>query len=131
MKKAQPIVGGGIPGLMVLGPIKRQTEWTMRSKAINNTSPWTLHQFLTHSFCPAWIPVLNSFDDAQCCGSIRQINPFLPSLLWSWCSITAIVTLMWCSISAGDALYYISLEFPQKSRSLPYMTPCSWTVQSQ
>jgi hypothetical protein len=36
---------------------------------------------------------LTSFSDEQCCGSVRQINPFLPELLWSWCFITATITL--------------------------------------
>lgn len=30
---------------------------------------------------PVWVPILTSFDGEQRCGSINQINPFLPVLL--------------------------------------------------
>lgn len=33
------------------------------------------------SFLSIWIPVLTSFSNGQWCGSVSQINPFLPNLL--------------------------------------------------
>ena len=52
--------------------------------------PWSLHQILPPGSCPVWVPVWTSFDDEQWYGSVSQINPFLPNLLWLWCFITAI-----------------------------------------
>ena len=43
--------------------------------------------------CLVWVSVQTSSSDEQCCGSVSQINPFLAKLLWSWCFITAILTL--------------------------------------
>ena len=39
---AQPIVGRAIPGLVVLGSIRKQAECATRSKQA--TPPWLLHQ---------------------------------------------------------------------------------------
>lgn len=40
---------------------------------------------------PFWVPLLTSFDDELWCGSINQINPFLPKLFWSCYLVTVIV----------------------------------------
>jgi hypothetical protein len=41
-----PIVGGDIPGLVVLGSIRKQAEQAKGSKPIRNISPWPVHQLL-------------------------------------------------------------------------------------
>jgi hypothetical protein len=44
--KAQPIVGGAIPGLVVLGSIRKQAEQASGSKPVSSIPPWPLHQLL-------------------------------------------------------------------------------------
>ena len=53
------MVGDTIPRLVVLGSIRKQAEQARRSKPINNTSSWTLHQLLPVD------PVLTFFSDDQ------------------------------------------------------------------
>jgi hypothetical protein len=40
------IVGGAIPGLVVLGPIRKQAEQARGSKPVSNILPWPRHQLL-------------------------------------------------------------------------------------
>ena len=40
------LVGGAIPGLVVLGSKKEQTEQARESKSVRNTPPLPLHQLL-------------------------------------------------------------------------------------
>ena len=40
------MVGGAIPGLVVLGSIRKQTEQARGSKPVKNIPPWPLHQLL-------------------------------------------------------------------------------------
>ena len=40
------LVGGTIPGLVVLGSIREQAEQARGSKPVNNIPPWPLHQLL-------------------------------------------------------------------------------------
>jgi len=46
IKAGRPIVGGAIPGLVVLGSIREQGEQARGSKSVRNIPPWTLHQLL-------------------------------------------------------------------------------------
>ena len=46
IKGEGPIVGGAIPGLVVLGSIRKQTEQAKGSKPVSNIPPWPLHQLL-------------------------------------------------------------------------------------
>jgi hypothetical protein len=39
-------VGSAIPGLVVLGSIRKQAEQARGSKPVRNISPWPLHQLL-------------------------------------------------------------------------------------
>jgi hypothetical protein len=39
-------MGGAIPGLVVLGSIKKQTEQARGSKLVSNIPPWPLYQLL-------------------------------------------------------------------------------------
>ena len=39
-------MGGIIPGLVVLGPIREQAEQARGSKPVQNIPPWPLHQLL-------------------------------------------------------------------------------------
>jgi hypothetical protein len=76
--RAQPIVSGAIPGLVVLDSIGQQAEQAKGNKPISSTPPWPLHQLLPPSSCPLWAPVLTSLGDEQQCESVSWINPFLP-----------------------------------------------------
>jgi hypothetical protein len=46
IKGEGPIVGGGIPGLVVLGSIREQAEQDRGSKPVSNIPPWPLHHLL-------------------------------------------------------------------------------------
>ena len=46
IKGERPLVGGAIPGLAVLGSIRKQAEQARGSKTVNNIPPWPLHQLL-------------------------------------------------------------------------------------
>jgi hypothetical protein len=46
IKLGGPIVGRAIPGLAVLGSIRKQAEQARGSKPISNIPPWPLHQLL-------------------------------------------------------------------------------------
>jgi hypothetical protein len=46
IKEEGPLVGGTIPGLVVLGSIGKQAEQTSGRKPVSNISPWPLHQLL-------------------------------------------------------------------------------------
>ena len=85
--RTQPIVGGAIPGSWVLSESRLSKPWR------ESLPQWPLHQLMSPTSYPAWVPFLTSFDDEVWCESVSWTNPFLPKFLWSWCSITAIVTL--------------------------------------
>jgi hypothetical protein len=40
------LVGGAIPGLVVLGSIRKHAEQAKESKPVSNILPWSLHQLL-------------------------------------------------------------------------------------
>jgi hypothetical protein len=44
--KGGGLVGGTIPGLVVLGSIREQAEKARGSKTVSNIPPWLLHQLL-------------------------------------------------------------------------------------
>jgi hypothetical protein len=44
IKGERPLVGGTIPGLVVLGSIREQAEKARGSKPVMNIPPWPLHQ---------------------------------------------------------------------------------------
>jgi len=46
IKGGRPIVGGAIPGLVVLGSIREQAEQARGSKPVRNMPPWPLYQLL-------------------------------------------------------------------------------------
>ena len=46
IKPEGPIVGGAIPGLVVLGSIRKQAEQARGNKPVKNIPPWPLHQLL-------------------------------------------------------------------------------------
>jgi hypothetical protein len=46
IKGERPLVGGTIPGLVVLGSIRKQAEQVKGSKPVSNIPPWPLHQLL-------------------------------------------------------------------------------------
>ena len=54
--KAQLIVGGAIPGLVILGSIRKQAEQAMGSKPVSSTFPGKNSRFLLClSSCPDFI----------------------------------------------------------------------------
>jgi hypothetical protein len=46
IKRGEPLVGGAIPGLGVLGSIREQAEQARGSKPVKTIPPWPLHQLL-------------------------------------------------------------------------------------
>jgi hypothetical protein len=70
------IVGGAIPGLVVLGSIRKQAEQTRKSKPVSSTLPCPLHQLLplgcAFSSCP---------DFLWQCTVIWESKLFLPRFL--------------------------------------------------
>jgi hypothetical protein len=46
IKAGDPLVGGTISGLVVLGFIREQAEQARGSKPVRNIPPWPLHQLL-------------------------------------------------------------------------------------
>ena len=82
MGKASPIVGGAIPGLVVLGFIGKQAEQAMR--ASQEATP--LHGLCISSFLQ--VPALTSLSDEPLPGSTHETNPFLPKLLLSDLEVT-------------------------------------------
>ena len=46
IKEGGPLVGGTIPGLVVLGSIREQAEQARGSKPVWHIPPWPLHQLL-------------------------------------------------------------------------------------
>jgi hypothetical protein len=73
----EQLMGGAIPGLVVLGSVRKQAEKAMKSKPLSSTPPWPLHQQLPPGSCPVWVPVLNPFTDEQQCGNVTWNQPFL------------------------------------------------------
>ena len=70
--------GGAIPGLVVLGSLRKQAEQARESKPISNTAPCPLHQLLPSDSFRALVPVLTSSSDG-----LNQINLFLPNWLFT------------------------------------------------
>jgi hypothetical protein len=46
------MVSGAIPGLVVQGSIRKQSEQAIMSKPVSSTLPWPLHQLLPLGSCP-------------------------------------------------------------------------------
>jgi hypothetical protein len=46
IKVGEPLEGGAIPGLVVLGSIREQAEQARGSKPVSNIPPWPLNQLL-------------------------------------------------------------------------------------
>ena len=61
------MVGAAIPGLVVLGSLRKQAEQAMGSKLVSSSPSWPLHQLLPQGSCPARVPVLTSSSDEQQC----------------------------------------------------------------
>jgi hypothetical protein len=57
--RAQPIVGGAIPGQVVLGSIRKQAEQARGSKPVKNIHPSMASASAPASW-PAWVLVLTS-----------------------------------------------------------------------
>ena len=61
------MVGGAIPGLLVLSTLRKWAEQARESKVGSSSPPRPLHQLLSLRACPVWVPVLTSFSDEQQC----------------------------------------------------------------
>jgi hypothetical protein len=46
IKGERPLVGGTIPGLVVLSSIREQAQQARGNKPVKNIPPWPLHQLL-------------------------------------------------------------------------------------
>ena len=76
--RAQPTVDTAIPGQLVLELYKSElSKWFFLGPCFSSR---------------LWVPALTSLSDRLWCGNVSQRNPFL-QLFWSWCFITAIITL--------------------------------------
>jgi hypothetical protein len=64
------------------GFYKKADRASQQNNPVNSTPPWPLHQLLPPDSSPVGVPILTSFDDEQQCGGARQINSFLPNLLF-------------------------------------------------
>ena len=53
--RAQPMMGGAIPGLLILDSIRKQAEQVMGSKPVSSIPSSSLHQFLPPGFLPCLI----------------------------------------------------------------------------
>ena len=51
IKWGGPLVGGAIPGLVVLGSLRKQAEQARGSQPVRNIPPWTQHQLLLLALC--------------------------------------------------------------------------------
>lgn len=49
-----------LPGLVILGSVRKQAEHDMRSRQGSSTFPWLLYQFLPSGSFSVWVPVLTS-----------------------------------------------------------------------
>lgn len=54
----------------------------MRSKLVSSTPSRPKRQLLPPGSHPAWVPVLTAFDNELFYGTVSEINPFLPELLF-------------------------------------------------
>ena len=72
---------GAIPGLMVLGLIRKQTEQDTRSRPLSSSPPRPLCHIPPPGSWPTGVLVLSSIDGEQQYGRISQINAFLLKLL--------------------------------------------------
>jgi hypothetical protein len=60
IKGEGPIVGGAIPGLVVLSSIRKQAEQARESKPVRGIPPWCVHQFLLPDLLEfqSWLPLM-------------------------------------------------------------------------
>jgi hypothetical protein len=97
MGRAQPIVGEVIPGLVVLGSIRKQAEQAMKSKPVSSIPPWPLHRPLSPGSCTAlyeFLPYLLSRMNCHMELWMKWPPPPTQVGLWSWCFITAVITFI-------------------------------------
>jgi hypothetical protein len=91
MGRAQPIVGGAIPGLVVLDSVRKQAEQAMGSNPVSSMAP-------TSAPAPRFLFCLSSWPDFLGWRTViwkyNPNKPYSPHLtFWSWFCITAIETL--------------------------------------
>ena len=75
-------ISGAIPGLVVLGSTEKQAEPAMRSRPVDSTRPWRLHELLPPFLMPVGAPALPS-------PSMHRAHSPFPS----WGSVTATAPL--------------------------------------
>ena len=71
------MVGGAIPGLVVLGSIRRQAEQAMESKPGSSSPPLLLHQLLPPGPC---LESLITIIDRLQFGTVNYSKPFSPQV---------------------------------------------------
>ena len=73
-------MAGFIPGLVVLGFVRNQTEHSRKQHSFMASASAPASRFLHYK-----ISVLTSFSDQQWYRSVSQINLFLPNLFFGHC----------------------------------------------
>lgn len=88
--KAQPILSGATPGLVVLASLRNQAEQAINSKPKSSNAPTALASAPASSFlsCLSACP-----DFLRWWTMMWKCNHFPPSGLCSWCFISAVATL--------------------------------------
>jgi hypothetical protein len=72
--------GDATPGLVVLGPLRKQAEWTMWSKPISSIPSWPLHQLLPLGYYLEFLPWFPLTVNRNV-KILAETNPFFPKLL--------------------------------------------------
>lgn len=76
------IVVGVISGIVVIDSVKEHGEQAIGSKPVSSTFPRPLPSAPASRFLPISGPDLTSFKDEGLHGSLSQMNPFLPNLIF-------------------------------------------------
>lgn len=76
--RAQLIVGGNAPGLVILGSRRKQDWETMRNNSGSGTPPWRLHRFSSQS---SWLDFLRRWSMIR---KYKSNNPFPPQVAFCY-----------------------------------------------
>jgi hypothetical protein len=121
IKGGGPMVGGAIPGLTVLGSIRKQAVQARGSKPISNIPPWLLYQRLPYvSSCPDFLRWWTAM------WKCKLNKPFPPQLAsWSWCFVQEDKPqLRHCVIcSSPRASYMLCWDVPPPSIWIVHPSP--------
>jgi hypothetical protein len=128
IQRGGSLVGGAIPGLVVLGSIRKQAEQARGSNPVSGTPPLPLYQLLLPSSCPVWVPVLSSFGDEQQWGSVSLFSPncFLVMIFCAGIQTltkTGEVALFWKVLWSNSSLCCLGI-----SSSVHRLAVAAWSI---